>query len=80
MTLTEKILTILTIILFFVMFGFFSDIRNSSCSIPDISIMNVKQCPNICECDKSLPECSIPECNYLHCRVQWYGICLIWGI
>ena len=36
------------------------------------------KCSNICECNNSLDICNISACNYTHCIVSWYGICL-WG-
>jgi hypothetical protein len=52
-------IVVICAIIIFVLFGFISDIHGSNCAMPTIDVKDY--CPNICECDKDLPECNVPQ-------------------
>jgi len=74
-------ITIVTVILFIFIFGFFTDIHASTgiCAVPDIQT-TPDHCPGICDkaCGgpRDISQCQIPACDWQRCTIQWYGICL----
>lgn len=56
--------------------GFIFDLHTINCTTPDIPTIPA-HCPNFCECGYDAVTCQIPACDYLKCKLQWYGICLI---